>query len=104
MLLLTDCVVDVSHFILSAIVLGQSLGSRLTKSQLKHVQTKCHVNSLSSNTTVMSISPKQTLGSEGRDKNFARDFNTRLPNSAVSHLRRYVISFGMPMHLSFYSI
>jgi len=45
-LLLTDCVVDVSHFILSAIVLGHSLGSRCTKSQLKHVQTKCHVNSL----------------------------------------------------------
>jgi hypothetical protein len=57
-LLLTDCVVDVSHLILSAIVLGQSLGSRLTKSQLKHVQTKCHVNSLSSNTTEMSVSVK----------------------------------------------
>jgi hypothetical protein len=45
-LLLTDCVVDVSHSVLSAIVHGQSLGSRSTKSQLKHVQTKCHVNSL----------------------------------------------------------
>lgn len=33
-LLLTDCVVDVSHFKLSAIVLGQSLGSRCTDSHL----------------------------------------------------------------------
>jgi hypothetical protein len=55
-LLLTDCVVHVSHSELSAIVLGQSLGSRSTKSQLKHVQTKFHVNSLSINTIVICVS------------------------------------------------
>ena len=89
-LLLTDCVVDVSHSELSAIVTGQSLGGRFTKSQLKHVQTKCHVNSLSSNTKVICVSVRLAVGRVGRDNSFVRNFNTQLPNSAMSHLRRYV--------------
>jgi hypothetical protein len=55
-LLLTEYFVHASYSELSAIVLGQSLGSRFTKSQLKHVQTKRHVNSLSINTIVIRVS------------------------------------------------